>query len=232
MSKVNYSFISEQLTKLGWTLLSGNWVKPDSRWEHVKIKRTFSTYEAGLCHNLVVNISRMKPNQEIYPTYCNMLRLFADHWSIDGCKMEEEDVSININDSHVWWKQIHDGGRRMAFEKALLSIKDNDELDYYFLEYLSNTDLNRRVLPEQPTFAEDGKLALDVKPGFILDVASGVTEADIRQALKTLGNEELKKDLSAFNERFAELRKAITQAQEALDRVLSTAGVSSDEKTD
>lgn len=230
MEKINYIYVSSILEKIGWISLSGTYISPDSQWEHWRIGRRFTTYEAALCHNLLVNIFKMKPRHPLFKETRDKLRLFANGWSLRLESLENQDAFISINDLHFWKKQNHSGGRVFTDEEAQRYVELNNDLDYFFLDYLAEVASKGELISSDVEKRESLHMkAIAIKPAFVLE---GINEYSLGRGVLVLLGPDSKTALSEIREKLKIVSTASCEAQEALDRILSTVDVSTDEETD
>jgi hypothetical protein len=234
MENINYAYVSEQLQKIGWTSLTGSFVAPDSQWEHWRIGRRFTTYEAALCHNLLVAISKLNSACKSFQITRDKLRLFANGWSLQLEFLEKQDVFISINDNHCWQKKNNDGGRVIGDDKAFQYVESENDLDYYFLDYLVEvaskseriaSDYRKKGINLEPEELEEETLQVNplyIKQAFVLE---GIDEDTLGRSLVVLLNRDTKEDLNKLREEIKAISVASRKAQEALDRIISTVNI-------
>jgi len=249
--KIDYKFISKQLVCVGWELLSGNIGFPGAMWQHHCINRKLSTYEAALCHNLLVKICDINEKHRNFEVFRNMLRLFADGWSIDISNLEEDEVFISVLDLCLWWKQINQGGERFTFQEAETYVEKEKALDCLFLQYLirlQSGEIERMVirpidivLPDQEHEKNECVVGSGVESESVERIEqpirtsigdSGfVFKGDkelLVNALLFLVDKDIKTKMKALNNKV----KALIECSREVEEALKDLGISLDEKGD
>lgn len=144
--ELDYKKISEELLAHGWEVLTGNGETRTSMWQHKLIERRFKTYDAALCHNLLVirgDINVLNPETDnIY----KLLNLFADGWSTtDSCELSEY---VWPDNNLMMYRQNSLGGKELTVEDAIATVdkKSRDVLSnvlstYFYKYYINVVDV-------------------------------------------------------------------------------------------